>query len=122
MYLTYDEYMQMGGNIDAALFPRFEAKARKRIDALTFGRLIDESPVRESVRMCMFELIQAMYEDEALAGASGRDVSAASNDGVSVTYDASRSAPARYGAIVRGWLLGETDAHGCNLMYAGVNA
>lgn len=127
MYLTYDEYEDMGGGMDAALFPRFEAKARKRIDAMTFGRLQGENDVRECVKHCVFELVQAMHEDEANVGFSGREISSMSNDGVSVTYASGNSqtgaqngSGARYAGIVRTWLAGETDACGNNILYAGV--
>ena len=127
MYLTYDEYKDMGGGMDAAIFPRFEAKARKRIDAMTFGRLQGENDVRECVKHCMFELIGAMHEDETSVGFSGREISSMSNDGVSVTYasgnsqtGAQSSSGARYAGIVRTWLAGETDACGNNILYAGV--
>lgn len=123
MYLTYDRYQELGGCMDAALFPRFEAKARSRIDAMTFGRLRGETPARDSVVNCMFELVEAMHADEQLAGASGREIAAVSNDGVSVTYAggaATAGVSRRYSAIVRTWLAGETDSCGNNLMYAGV--
>lgn len=127
MYLTYDEYKGMGGSMDAALFPRFELKARKRIDVITFGRLQGEKDVRECVKHCMFELVQAMHEDEVNVGFSGREISSMSNDGVSVTYASGNSqtgtqngSGARYADIVRTWLMGETDAYGNNILYAGV--
>lgn len=128
MYLTHDEYTRMGGDMDAALFIRLEAKARKRIDAMTFGRLQGENDVRECVKHCMFELVQAMHEDEINVGFSGREISSMSNDGISVTYASSNSqtgvqngSGARYAGIVRAWLTGETDACGDNLLYAGVS-
>lgn len=118
MYLSYDEYKSMGGVMDAALFPRFELKARKRIDAMTFGRVAEEDPVRQSVKMCAYELIGAMYSDETGAGLSGREITAMSNDGVSVTYSGSDFVG--YANIVRAWLTGETDANGVHLLYCGV--
>lgn len=123
MYLTYDEFENMGGSMSEDAFPRFELKARRRIDAVTFGRLQNETPVREAVRYCMFDLIQAMHEDEANAGFSGRDITAMSNDGVSVSYasGAQSGSGSRYGNIVRAWLTGETDAYGVSLIYAGVS-
>jgi hypothetical protein len=128
MYLTHDEYTRMGGDMDAALFIRLEAKARKRIDAMTFGRLQGENDVRECVKHCMFELVQAMHEDEINVGFSGREISSMSNDGISVTYASGNSqtgvqngSGARYAGIVRMWLTGETDACGDNLLYAGVS-
>lgn len=127
MYLTYDDFIRMGGDMEDALFPRFEMKARKRIDAMTFGRLQGESEVRECVKHCMFELVQAMHEDETNVGFSGREISSMSNDGVSVTYvtgnaqtGAQNGSGARYAGIVRAWLTGETDACGNNILYAGV--
>lgn len=124
MYLTHEEFTAMGGNMDAALFPRFEAKARKRVDVLTHGRLKCEETVYESVKHCMFELIGAMYADESAAGLSGREITSMSNDGVSVTYatgSGQESASGRYGSIVRAWLLDEMTACGVPLMYAGVD-
>lgn len=128
MYLTYEEYLQMGGDMNDSLFPRFEMKARKRIDVMTFGRLQGESEVRECVKHCMFELVQALHEDETNVGFSGREITSMSNDGVSVTYASGNSqtgtqngSGARYADIVRTWLMGETDAYGNNILYAGVS-
>lgn len=124
MYLTYIEYIEMGGCIESAHFPRFEAKARRAIDNATMNRLIGEDPVRDSVKHCMYDLINAIHTDESAMGASGREIASMSNDGVSVTYatgNGQGGASARHSAIVREWLLGETDACGVPLLYAGVS-
>lgn len=127
MYLTHEEYTDMGGKMGEDAFARFEMKARRRIDAATFGRLQGESSVRDAVKYCMFELVQAMHEDETNVGFSGREISSMSNDGVSVTYatgngqtGTQNSTGARYAGIIRTWLTGETDACGNNILYAGV--
>lgn len=131
MYLEQAEYLSMGGSIqasDAAKYARLEAKARHAVDQATHGRVRDEAPVRESVRMCVFELIEQMFAYEASAGLSGQEVASMSNDGVSVSYavpsgsDASAAKFARTGATIRQWLLSETDASGTPLLYAGVDA
>lgn len=129
MYLTINDYLDMGGSdMDDAAFERLEARARAAVDRLTFGRLKAEDPVRQCVKRCMYDLIAAMASDEAMTGMTGgRDVSSMSNDGVSVTFasagsaGASAAAQKRYAGIVRGWLLSETDACGRGLMYAGVD-
>lgn len=124
MYLTHEEYTAMGGSIDAALFPRFEAKARMYIDVLTHGRLCGETEARENVRFCMYDLITAMHADESASGAPGREIASMSNDGVSVAYasgNGTGTASARYTGIVRTWLLNEAAACGIPLMYAGVD-
>lgn len=125
MYLTHEEYTGMGGTMDAALYPRHEMKARMLIDMLTRGRLKDEDPARESVKYCMFELIQMMHADEA-SGSAGREIAGVSNDGISITYATAQSgagsAMARYMNYIRTWLSGETTADGISILYAGVDA
>lgn len=122
MYVSYEEYMAYGGTVGIIDFRRFEAKARRLIDRMTHGRCADEKPVRESVRMCMFELIGAMAANEAEAGYGGRELAAMSNDGVSVTYAGNAGGfEKRLTDIVRMWLDSETTEDGVNLMYAGVN-
>lgn len=126
-YLTMDEFEDMGGSAEGSAFIRREWKARRLIDRLTHGRIRNEEPVRQAVKMCMFELICAQAEDEAIAGTGGREVAAVSNDGVSVSYatqggHGSGAAHNRYAAIVRGWLDGEHTAAGVNLLYCGVDA
>lgn len=124
MYLTYEEYAEMGGIADAAIYPRLEMKARRLIDYGTHNRLTDENPVRESVRHCMYELIQMLYADESATGGSGREIASISNDGVSIAYtDAQNggSATVRYMNYIRVWLAGELSASGVALLYAGVD-
>ena len=106
MYLTYEEYMGMGGSAHESAFPRLEAKARARLDLLTFGRIACENPVRENVRFCMFDMINAVEADENLgATAAGREIASMSNDGVSVSFvsggGGAKTASARYAAIAK---------------------
>lgn len=131
MYLTYDEFSEMGGVIEEeAVFNRYEAKARVQIDRATFGRLRDEADIPESVKYCMYELISAIQANDSMAGLSaGREVASMSNDGVSVTFASGLSSTGsmqtqdkRNLAIIRGWLAGETTACGLPLLYAGVDA
>lgn len=128
MYLTYDEYEDMGGGAPEDVFPRLEAKARAHLDRITFGRLQNDSPVRESVKFCMFDLINAVFGDESNGSmAAGREIASMSNDGVSVSFvsgsgsGGARASAARFGAIVRSWLANETTACGIPLLYAGVS-
>ena len=126
MYLNYDEYAGMGGGAPESAFPRLEAKARAELNRLTFGRIAGEDPARQNVKFCMYDLICAIEADEGIAAmGAGREVSAMSNDGVSVSFAASasggaRSAAARYAAIARNWLSEECTACGIPLLYAGV--
>ena len=107
-------------------FARLEAKAEHIVHRATHGRIRDETPAREPVRMCAFELIEAMNAGEQAAGLSGREIAGMSNDGVSVTYaqgagGAQAARQDRQAGILREWLLDETDAGGTPLLYAGVD-
>lgn len=126
MYLDYDSYADMGGGASESAFSRFEAKARLQINRATFGRIENEKPVRESVKNCMYELIEAMSDGESAGRmATGREITSMSNDGMSVSFSSgsgARAASARYAAIIREWLSAEVDKNGTPLLYAGVIA
>lgn len=128
-HLTYEEYVRLGGSVDDERFSMWEARANRLVDTLTHGRLASESPLRNSVRCCLVQLIDAAAADSAISGGTGREVSSMSNDGVSVTFvagtqeaRAGSSAALRNARIVRDWLEGEISDRGVMLLYAGVDA
>lgn len=128
MYLTNDEYINMGSTLELEdeVFARLEMQARRAIDRATHWRVQNENPVRESVKYCMYDLISTIYADENLSNFSaGRDIASMSNDGVSISFassgseSAAQSMQTRLNAIIRTWLTGETTASGIHLLYAG---
>lgn len=120
MYLTYDEFVGIGGSMNEASYARLEHKARAMLDLMTFGRVTSEDPARPAVKFAVFELIQAMADAEESSGIAAAEVIAVSNDGVSISYASGQSAESRYRQIVRGWLGPETAADGTPLLYKGV--
>lgn len=123
MYLKYDEFEDMGGVANEDFYDRLEMKARRQIDRATFGRLtsLEAAAIPQSVKYCMYDLITAIGADETTGGiASGRSVTAMSNDGVSLSFGGGKSDAARYRGIIHAWLAGEVDACGTPLLYAGV--
>ena len=116
MYLEYAQYAQMGGELAEEQFAWLEMRARKCIDRLTHGRLRNEMPVRESVKLAMWQLMQAMQQSDEH---DGRQVESLTNDGVSVKYAGVEGD--RYAQIVKEF-LGDERAGGVGLMYAGVDA
>ena len=97
MYLTYDEYTDMGGTVDETAFENLEFEARAQIDYWTFNRLVDEQTISEAVKRCMYKLIsllhtqQNMLDSSAPADQDGTvtaQIIGRSNDGVSVSYNA----------------------------------
>ncbi len=97
MYLTYDEYLNYGGDGDAVnelAFEQLEFEAASVIDWYTFNRLQDDTEFPESVKRCMFALIQlALQEHQTLYGADPilatqtGAIASQSNDGVSISYN-----------------------------------
>jgi hypothetical protein len=130
MYLTYDEYLDMGGReIEEEVFARHMARANATITRMTHGRILNESPVRDSAKYAAYDLVNAIQADESLGGvASGREIAAMSNDGVSVTFASGSGGngvadcSVRYANIVREWLTFEVTDRGIPLLYAGVDA
>ena len=121
MYLKYDEFEDMGGIVNEDSYERLEMKARMQIDRVTFGRLANMASIPNSVKYCMYDLIMAIAADESTGGiASGRSVTAMSNDGVSLSFGGGKSDAARYRGIIHSWLAGEVDTCGTPLIYTGV--
>ena len=115
--LSYDDYVTMGGDVARADFAPLEARAARRLDSATFGRLREERPLRECARMCLAELID-LYAEEAEA--SGRRVVEQQNGDLRVRYaDAGAWDARRDGAVIRLWLDGEADGEGTPLLYCG---
>ena len=123
-YLTKDEFETLSGGSAVTAFDLYEAKAEQLINRLTHGRIRDDEIVRDAVKYCIVELINAMC---AADQHDGREVASISNDGVSVSYatatgNGSSETHRRYLQIVREWLSGETTEDGVPLLYAGVDA
>lgn len=122
MYLTYDEYTQMGGTAAEAAFPRLEYMARKRIDRYTQNRVKAMQEVPEAVKRCSVELVNAMEKTDPTKMASDAPLSSFSNDGYSESYAEPLTAQAQennlYG-IIRSMLSGEYDDNGTPLLWLG---
>lgn len=124
MYITYDEYTQMGGTAAEAAFPRLEYMARKRIDRYTQNRVKAMQEVPESVKRCAVELVTAMSKSDPTKIASEAALSSFSNDGYSESYAEPLTAEMQEGniyGIVRCFLAGEVDDNGTPLLFLGVD-
>lgn len=139
MYLTYDEYSEMGGNLDDTAFEDLGFEAQTVVDWYTFGRLKnikdDERP--EELKRCMYRLI-TLLEDirnaNASVGDSGETLTAGatatiasqSNDGVSISYNVVSAqqkiemADREKQRIVQQYLHMVTDSLGRRVLYRGL--
>lgn len=75
MYLSYVEYVAMGGTLTEAEFNRLNIEAQAELDLLTFNRITSAD---NKVKQCIFALISADETDT--------NVSSVSNDGYSISY------------------------------------
>ena len=140
MYLTYEEYTDMGGTLEETTFNNFEFEAECTINWYTFNRLIGETTFSKNVKMLTYRLIQlAQLNQEALSlgkpiegesatGAVGA-VTSQSNDGFSTVYNSLSAADAlsasaltsdKVKTLVRTYLQGEVNSLGRRLLYRGL--
>ena len=95
MYLTYEEYTEMGGALEETVFQQFEFEARTVIDWWTFNRLQNEDSYPEAVKRCMFAIIKLIQDKQKAlvvdatteSGTVQAGIASESNDGVSITYN-----------------------------------
>lgn len=111
-YLSYDEYVAMGGKLSQAEFNRYRLRAQCEMDNVTFGRLKNVVTASEKVKGCMFELIT--YLSNTAKEGSALAVSSFGNDGYSVSYAEQNTAAQQISDIIYTYLA-DTD-----LLYCGV--
>lgn len=82
-YLSYAEYIELGGTLDETPFNILEVQARKNIDKYTTGKLKSLSEQIIEVKTCMFQLVERLstyQESNSKIGYSE------STDGYSISY------------------------------------
>ena len=95
MYLTYEEYQNMGGTLDETTFNDYEFEASSLVDWYTFNRLKNESEYPEALTKCVYHLIHTLQlkmgtlGDNVTSGGQGAvaNIASQSNDGVSISYN-----------------------------------
>lgn len=137
MYLTFEEYIEMGGTLDATTFSDIAYEAESYIDWYTFNRLWNESEIPERVKTCMYHIIGLMQKEMDLdfngsSNATGTEqtgtgqVASQSNDGVSISYniisakDAIEMARKDVDNTIKRYLQGVTNSLGRKLLYRGI--
>lgn len=122
-YLSYEEYLERGGTLGEADFRRLAARAKARIDALTYGRLRTMEEAPDAVKEAMMSAIGVIGGCGAEAMAASGAVASFTTDGYSESYQgADERAVAVNRALNRELvelLAGVTDESGVSLTYAG---
>lgn len=134
MYLTYDEYKDMGGTLDETAFIDFAFEAESTINWYTFNRLTKEASISDNVKRLMFRLIglthlsqkaQSLGQDTKTGEATGA-IASQSNDGFSTSYnvltasDAVKLSESEVERLVHKYLWAEVNSLGHRLLYRGV--
>lgn len=123
-YLTYDEYVAMGGTLDASEFAANAAEAQAHVDRHTFRRVRNMTVVPDSVKACMCALVDVLKSASTVR--TGAAVASESNDGVSISYvtssptESDERLTAQIEQTIRLWLFGEVDDDGTPLLWRGV--
>ena len=116
-YLTYNDYIAMGGGLDEAAFHRYSFMAKKEIDRETFGRIKSMPDVPEAVRMLTFELIQVNAKgdlsEESVTSESVSGWSKSFKDVSKEDFDKERM------RLILSYLSDEYDDQGTPLLYRG---
>lgn len=141
-YLSYDEYVDFGGNLDPRTYMGYEFSAESTLNYYTYDRLtktpLSEQPskTQEAVKLCMFELIKLMQLKDSSIGLTPKenlaDISADANvaeqenDGVRIRYnylraeDSSGIIRAKINEIISRSLSACTTSLGRKLLYRGL--
>ena len=148
MYLSYEDYVNMGGTLDETTFNDFEFEAECVIDWYTFNRLHDETEYPERVSRCMYTLIKLakLKADAMMLGSqtvttsdgehtttvtTSASIASQSNDGVSTSYNTLNASkifeslsPYKQGGevwmTVKMYLQGVKNSLGKKLLYRGI--
>ena len=85
-YLTYEEYMALGGTLTEMPFNLLEFEARKQIDLRTQKRLVGIEEIPEEVKLCDFHLINKIEKYTESMNNVGGNIASESTDGYSISY------------------------------------
>lgn len=137
MYLTYDEYKDMGGStLEETAFENIEFEARSVIDWWTFNRLQNEEEYPDALKRCMFKLVSLINDKQKamIMNIQSDDenekiqvgISSESNDGVSTSYNVLSAkevvdtAQKEIESTIRIYLTGVRNSLGHKLLYRGI--
>lgn len=133
MYLTYEEYQNMGGALDEATFNDLEFEAEALVNWYTFNRLKNDTTFPDELKRLMKYLINLASSQQGIIDASGsgdstsgKVIASQSNDGVSISYnvlsakDLIESVKTESEQAIKMYLQGVMNEAGRKLLYRGV--
>lgn len=120
-YITYDEYVEIGGILDPAAFDRYSLRAFSRVAQETHNRIDTMEAVPEEVKHLCRDLIEYMHnnlnQDKAVASASQSQGGASESESyVNKTYADNEK---DIDGMIYDYLLSVSDDKGTPLLYRG---
>lgn len=85
-YLSYQEYMVLGGTLEEVPFNELEYECRRIIDRRTQNRLKNADEIPEEVKMLENKMIQTLQGYYVSLNKAQSGVTSENTDGYSVTY------------------------------------
>lgn len=80
-YLTYEQYKELGGQVDESAFPLLEKRAQRKLDNYTFDRLKDAETIIDEVKEVLTLMINMIADEN-----NGDEVKSFSNGKVSFSF------------------------------------
>lgn len=85
-YLTYEEYMVLGGTLDEVPFNELEFECRRIIDSRTQNRLKNAEEIPQEVKLLENKMIKNLQDYYISLEKAQGGISSENTDGYSVTY------------------------------------
>lgn len=135
MYITYEEYIDMGGTLENSPFLLYYYEIEALIDYCTFNRIATSGfdalpiPTQTKIKQCLFQLITLLANKQNALNIGGNgtgSVASQSNDGVSVSYNSLNAQQlVEYSQkesyrMIHQYLSGCKTADNRNLLYRGI--
>ena len=128
-YLTYSEFINLGGSLEPTPFNLLEFEARRIIDIRTFNRLKELENIPQEVKLCEYKMINSInnYITTINSASGNNGVARENTDGYSVSYtnatqisEIVKSKSDELNDIVRSYLL-EVIINDEHILYCGVD-
>lgn len=120
-YLTYEEYVEVGGALDSTAFKRNIDRACGVVDLYTQSRLQNVSEVSQKTKACVRDLVEYICANvsEGKTIASKSQSAGGVSESESYVNKSTDEINAEMLNIVYDYLAMETDDNGTPLMYRG---
>jgi hypothetical protein len=120
IYLTYDEYLSIGGTVDLSAFNRNIDRVCGMLDNATFGRLEKMTEIPRQVRACCRELVEYLANNVEQGNVSSKSQSAGGvSESVSYTNKTTEDIENECANIIFDFLGSVKTDKGTPLLYRG---